>query len=329
MATLFLGKVGAGRDIFEIHALTNGHGFREIAKADISDPSLYRQILKGRYQMLTNGNAIYCTAVNPIIEEEIEYNPHDDREGTVHFVAVDRHGEVEAALAVAVDIGAKDNGVDIGVPLENKWKSGEYSIGENLDDFRSRYVRLNHDEDRDILPYEMAELCRHYKRFGTNNTFARLGLYCGLYQLLVREAYKKRQTPTTLWVFNAIPHCFNHYRYTGAAVLRDYTIQDTPQFISPAKKELEYCYENKMISLSYKGMMISRNVVMPIPVRENGTVRHEKKNVPFLDGIIDISNVEKAAKRDPKYLSPIYYKGFNGRDKLLLNNTISLLARRA
>ncbi len=329
MASKFLGKVGDDKNIFEIHALTNGHKFREIAESDISDPALYQQILRGRYQILSNGNAIYSTAVNPIKEEEIEYNPHDDREGTIHFVAVDNHGEIEAALAVAVDIGDTENGTHVGVPLENRWEKGDYPPGNNLDEFRKNYVRLNHNEDRAILPYEMAELYRHFKRFGSNNTYTRIGLYCGCYHMLVREARKTQKIATTLWVFGAIPQYFNLYRYAGAGVLRDFTIKEKPQFLSPSKKAITTQVKNNAKILSYEGTMISRDVIIPIPVRDNGTVTYEKRYVPFLDGIIDISKVEKAIQDDPHNLSSLHYKGFNDRDKLFLKSTLSLIGRRA
>ena len=329
MASKFLGKVGDKKNIYEIHALTNGHKFREIAEPDISDPSLYRQILKGRYQILANGNAIYCTAVNPIEEEKIEYNPHDDREGTIHLVAVDNHGEVEAALAVAVDIGDTENGTYVGVPLENRWKKGDYPLGDNLDKFRKNYVRLNHNENRDILPYEMAELYRHFKRFGKNNTYARLGLYCGLNHLLVREAHNRQKTATLLWLFDAIPQYFNLYRYAGAAVLRDFTLRDKPKFISPSRRYLLKKSSNGSTFIEYRGEKISRSVPVPAPYRKKNGVKFKKQETPFLDGVVDLRLLEKAIQVTPNNLTSIHFDGFTEKDKNYLNETLKLLMRRS
>ncbi len=325
MASLFLGKVGDGKNIFEIHAVTNGHSFREIPESSISDSEIYKKILEGRYQLLCNGNPIYCTAVNPIDGKNIEYNPHDDREGTIHIVALDSNGQIEAALGVAVDICDQENGTYIGLPLENRWRPGTYSEGSLLDEFREKYIRLNQGENRNIKPYEMAELYRHYKRFGTNNSLARLGLYCGCYHLLVREARIKQKTPTTLWTFDTIPHYFNLYRYAGAAVLRDFTVRENMQFISPAKKDLVVSKS----CIKFEGVVVSRNVATLIPCNINGSTSFEIKEVPFLDGIIDIEKNENGIVKDPHDLMPLHYKGFAVKDIHILKATLSLIGRRA
>jgi len=325
MTSLFLGKVGVGEDVYEIHALTNGQSFREIPESSISDSKIYKNILEGRYELLCNGNPIYCTAINPIDLKSIEYNPHDDREGTIHIVALDNNGQIEAAVGVAVDVCDSENGTYIGLPLENRWKPGNYPEGSLLDEFREKYVRLNKDENRTIKPYELAELYRHYKRFGTNNSLARIGLYCGCYHLLVREARLKQKNPTTLWAFDAIPQYFNLYRYAGAAVLRDFTIKRNSQFISPSKKDLVVSKS----CIKFENVVVSRNVLTPIPHNIDDSTCFEIKEVPYLDGIIDIANNENGIVLDPHNLSPLHYKGFTSKDKQILKATLSLIGRRS
>jgi hypothetical protein len=131
---------------------------------------------------------------------EIETNPHDSREGTVHIVAIDNKGEIECAVSVAVDVGNKDNGADIGLPLENKWEKNGFPEGASLDPFREKYLSSIYGITRKIRPWEMAELYRHYKRTMRSDFTPRLGVYTGCFHLLAREAIKKGIQPTWLWV---------------------------------------------------------------------------------------------------------------------------------
>ena len=122
MASLYLGRIGAKEQMYEIHALTKDLPFREYRASEIADSDLFQNLIEGRYRLLESGRAIYCTAVYPDTKNKIETNPHDSREGAVHIVAVDKNGDIECAVSVAVDVGNKDEGADIGLPLENRWK---------------------------------------------------------------------------------------------------------------------------------------------------------------------------------------------------------------
>jgi hypothetical protein len=230
LSSLYLGKIG-GKDVYEIHAITKDLPFREFPVSGIADGALFQKIIEERYRLLASGKPIYCTAVKPDTEKKIEVNPHDELPGTVHFVAVDKKGALACALSVAVDTGESDNGGLIGLPLENRWKHNGYPEGASLDRFREKYLRLNYQRTRGLAACEMGELYRHFRVVSQGNDIApRIGLYTGCYHLLVREAIKKRITPTWIWVFDAIPSYFELYRWVGLAALRDMTVEDVPRW---------------------------------------------------------------------------------------------------
>ena len=158
MPSLFLGNIGGTYGSYEIHALTNDLPFREYRASEIADSDLFQNLIEGRYRLLESGRAIYCTAVHPDSKNKIEANPHDSREGTVHIVAVDNNGDIECAVSLAVDVGDKDKGADIGLPLENRWKKNAFPEGASLDPFREKYLSSIYGIERKILPWEMAEL---------------------------------------------------------------------------------------------------------------------------------------------------------------------------
>lgn len=144
MSSLFLGKIGG----YEIHALTKNLPFREFTSSEIADHTLFNEIQSERYKLLASGKPIYCTAIHLDHEKEIETNPHDVREGTIHIVSLNEKGKIECGLSVAVDTGTQDNGDIVGVPLENIWKKNGYPEGARLDLFRKRYLRCHYGRER-------------------------------------------------------------------------------------------------------------------------------------------------------------------------------------
>ena len=194
MASLFLGKIGNYNDVYEIHAVTVNLPFREFSVSQISDTLLANEIFKSRFEVLASERPIYCTAINPDSANRKEVNPHDLREGTVHLVALNKKGDVSCALSVAVDIAGEEDGIPIGLPLENRWRQNGYPKGQNMDVFRKQYLPMNYGKNRSFKPWEMAELYRHFKSSTAKSSLAcRLGLYAGCYHLLVREARKKQK----------------------------------------------------------------------------------------------------------------------------------------
>jgi hypothetical protein len=324
MSSLYLGTIG-GKAIYEIHAITKDLPFREFPVSEIADGALFQKIIEERYRLLANGKPIYCTAVKPDTEKKIEVNPHDERPGTVHFVALDKRGALACALSVAVDTGESDNGDLIGLPLENRWKRNGYPEGASLDRFRERYLRLNYQRTRGLAAWEMAELYRHFRVVSQGNDIApRIGLYTGCYHLLVREAIKKRITPTWIWVFDAIPSYFNLYRWAGWAALRDMTVEDTPRWLSPPIRATK----KTPGSLQYRGEEISRGVRVPIPQRENDSLMFQMTDVHFLDGVIDLCRNESLIFNSPVSLSPVKLREFGWGDKLKMRVSLTITTKR-
>ena len=333
--SVYLGRIGGnvnGRSkMFEIHALTNGLPFDGYPASEMSDSALYKQMLEGRYKILESGKPIYCTAVNPDKEKKIETNPHDERPGTVHIVTISEKGNVIGGLSVATDIGDTYNGDRVGLPLENMFKPGSYPVGASLDDFRKKYIRLNYGRDRDIKPGEMAELYRHFKLKADNGDLpARLGLYAGTYNLTVRETRKRGQTPTWIWVFDAIPAYFNLYKWAGAAVLRDPTVQENPQWISPNKGQLKLVRRGNGDGkgIFYKDKDISRSVPILRPSGKGANIKFKLENVSFLDGVVDILRDERAVIDHPLSISPLHYEGMNMKDMINLRTGLSVMGAR-
>lgn len=86
MPSLYLGKIGGKRGVYEVHAFTYKNPFRWLRSSEISDSGLFQKLLEERYKILEEGRAIHCSAVQPDVEMKIESNPHDYREGSVHIV---------------------------------------------------------------------------------------------------------------------------------------------------------------------------------------------------------------------------------------------------
>jgi len=329
MSSLYLGKIGGAKGAYEIHALTKDLPFREFPASEIADSRLFNEILSARYALLANGKPIYCTAIHTNHEKRIEVNPHDDREGTVHIVSLNDKGRIECALSVAVDLGAKDRGDILGLPLENVWQRNGYPEGARLDSFRKRYLRLHFERDRDLKPWEMAELYRHFRTVGASGDMtARIGLYTGLSQLVVKEAIKKGLTPTWLWVFDAIPAYFKLYKWVGAAILRDFAIKDTPRCISPKITQLKTKSINGHEIITFMGETVSRLVKTPIPYYENGEIRFRLTDVPFLDGIVDHYKLDvDAVGNSPTLLNTIDHVGFDWTDKIKLRIGLTITSK--
>ena len=315
MSSLFLGNIYEKNKKMEIHAFTKDLPFREFKKSEIADTGLYKKMLAGRFKLLSSGQPFFCTAINPNILDEIEENPHDCREGTVHFVAIDENNNVLSSLSVAVDLEENDNNKAIGLPLENKWKQNGYEVGECLDLFRENYFPKNFEINRKIKPYEMCELYRHYKLSGIEDTASRLSVYTGAYHLLVREARKKGLTESHIWVYDAILKYFNLYRFIGAGVLRNELIKEKPEWISPSKRDFTLKKETGFDTIYYGIKKVSRNIKVPFPIISDSKLIFEKRNVPFLDGLIDIHLLEEMFKDDPINLSKSRIKGLSNRDR--------------
>ncbi len=328
MSSLYLGKI-SGKDSYEIHAFTKDLPFRDYSSSMVADSALFQKMLEGRYEVLEKGRPIYCTAINPDSERRIEENPHDSREGTVHIAAVDSNGEIEAALSVAVDIGGQQEGKFIGLPLENRYETNGYPEGASLDPFRRKYIRKMYNEDRDIQPYEMAELYRHYKRCPCNGLAPRFGLYTGWYHLGVRDALNKGKTPSWLWVYDAVKEYFKLYKLVGAGVLRDLTIDNQPRLVSPGSHEIDERVHDGHRGLFYRGRKISRTVGVPVPVKEDGKLRFKHEEILFLDGVVDIRRESESIRKNSVFLSLKELEGFSLKDRAMLRMGLSVVGRRS
>lgn len=328
MASLYLGKIGGKNKLYEIHALTKELPFREYRASEIADTDLFQRLIEGRYRLLESGRAIYCTAVHPDKKNKIEINPHDSREGTVHIVAIDDKGDIECAVSVAVDIGNKDNGTAIGLPLENSWKRNGYPEGVSLDAFRAKYLPSIYGTNRKIRSWEMAELYRHYKRSCKSDITPRLGVYTGCFHLLAREPLKKGKQPTWLWIFDTIPQYFNLYKLAGIAVLRDLTISQKPSLVSPGKQDLTIKRVDGLKSIFYQGKKISRHVRTPIPYKENGILDFSLKEIPFLDGVVDVNKVEEVIINNPIFPRLKNRRGFSWDDRKKMRMGLGIAAKR-
>jgi hypothetical protein len=330
MASLYLGKIGGGKGLYEIHALTKDLPFREFPLSQIADAVLYDRMLEGRFRVLEDERPIYCTAIHPDPARRREYNPHDDRPGTVHIVALNvKTDEISCCISVAVDTGDRDSGTSVGLPLENRWKRNGYPEGASLDSFRERYVRLNHQSAGEMEPWRMAELYRHFKLEKNGGSLAcRLGMYTGAYHLLVREARRSSNTPTTVWVFDAIPQYFHLYRLAGAAMLRALTIEHPPRYLSPGKEHVEERTLRGSKVLRYRGADISRCVPVPIPHMNGGGLEFTMDDVAFLDGVVDIIKVEDAVRTSPASLSPLQFQGMEAQDMDMLRAGLSVVGKR-
>lgn len=328
--SLYLGTIGDKAAQYEIHAFTNGMPFRFIPTSQIADAKLYSGMLQERYNCLQQGRAIYCTAVNPDSVKGIEINPHDDREDTVHVASIDKRTQrISCMLSIAVDTGETSGSSVIGLPLENRWQQNGYPEGSSLDKFREKYFIANQRHDQPIKPAQMAELYRHIKINGESDTLmARLGIYVGLYHLLVREPRNRSLTETNVWVFDAIPEYFHLYRLAGAAVLRDLTIKDSPRHISPGVEEIKIGEYKGDKCWFYKNDIVSRTVTVPIPQNTSGKLEFKMTDVPFLDGVIDIQIIEEALRNDPFGMSLLKYEGMSDRDMQLLCIAVSCFGKR-
>lgn len=330
MASLHLGTIGNQTRTYEIHAFTNGLPFREFKASQIGDNTLYRTMLNERYTFLESGKPAYFTLMNVDKEKREVANPHDDRTGTIHLAALDKEtGNMAYLVSVAVDTGERDGGDIIGLPLENRWRSGGSQEGANLDPFRERYLRLNYASVSHVKPWQMAELYRHFKTVTDGGDLtARIGLYTGLYHLLVREARRKDRQATHIWVFYAVPKHFHLYRLAGGAVLRDPIVENPPRHISPNIDDIQYASVDGKKCVIYNHEVISRNFKVPIPCPGVDYQQWELEDVAFLDGLIDIQKVEEAVQTDPVEISPIRYQGMTQQDIDKLRIALSVLGKR-
>ncbi len=326
----YLGTIGTLKNSYKIVAFTNDKSFGPYDASEIGDHELYQKMIKERFKSLKAGRAIYCTAVNVDIEKEVEQNPHDDRPGTVHIAAIDeRTGKLSCILSAAVDTGEKDGDELIGLPLENRWKQNGYSKGDDLDKFREKYLELNRGENGPVRPWQMAELYRHLRVNGDpGEQISRLGIYVGLYHLLILDRRIRGLEETSIWIFDAIPKYFHLYRLAGAAVLRSQVIEDSPRYISPNVVDIK---EGDDKHLLYKGEVISRNVetLKPNP-GILGDVSFTRENVPFLDGVIDVTSglkngLERNIIENPIELPGLHYDGMSGDNVNVLSVVLSTL----
>lgn len=328
MTSLYLGTIASHTGQYEIHAITKDKPFREFCKKDIADKILYQKMLEGRFKVLEGGNPIYCTAIHPDFRAKIEENPHDDREGTVHIIAINSDGDVIAAVSVAVDTQEKSGDTQIGLPLENKFKPGDYAVEASLDAFRKKYLRRMHRKDDDVPPWMMAELYRHYKLTPRGDLAPRLGVYTGWYHLGVREARKKGKIPTTLWVFDAIPKYFYLYKLIGKAVLRDWTIEAPPRLVSPQPHKMEFSEIDGEKVILWNGEKISRSLKVLIPIKSGGKFAYHYEDVPFLDGLVDIEYLENDLRKN-NFLTDYEGRiGFSLKEKTKIRLGQSIVGKR-
>lgn len=328
MSSLFLGALTGRAGRLEVHAFTLGLPFREIPVRAIADPVLYRRLLEGRYAVLAGGRPIYCTAVAPDTARGIEVNPHDDRPGTVHLAALTAAGDIRCAISVAVDIGERDGGGPVGLPLENRWRPGNFPPGASLDGFRARYLECQYRLRRGVQAWEMAELYRHYKPVAGDDPLPRLAVYAGIYELLVHRALRAGRTPSWLLVFDAIPRYFNLYRLAAGGMLRDPAIADRPRLLSPPADALETGAGEPAPVLRYRGAPVSRAVSVPIPRREEGGLVFDREWVAFLDGVVDVRRMRREIQRHVLLPRLPRVEGFRLAERFELRLALAVIARR-
>ena len=328
MTSLYLGTVASKNDVYEIHAVTKDTPFRKFTIKEIADKTLYHKMLEGRFSLLANGIPIYCTAINPDFKRKIEENPHDDREGTIHILAITSKGDIAASLSVAIDTHEKIGGKQIGLPLENIFKPGKYPEGASLQPFRKSYLRKIYNQNTDIHPWMMAELYRHYKLTPRGEIAPRLGVYTGWYHLGVRWARKAGLTPTTLWVFDAIPPYFYLYKLIGKAVLRDWVIDNPTRFVSPRLRELKQTEIKGENVILYNGKKISRPLKTFIPQKNSSGWTYRYEDVPFIDGLVDTEQLESDARFNRILTRYDGRVGFDLREKIKIRLGQSLVGKR-
>jgi len=330
MSSLFLGNIGNGSVLYEIHAFTNGLPFSKFNQSQISDSELYRRLLHERFKLMGSGVPIICTAINPDGGKQEEYNPHDDRPGTFHLAAIDsKTGNIVFGQSLAVDIGDEERGELIGLPIENRWRSGIYPKGLNLDLFRERYTALNHESRTRVKPWQMVELYRGFKPVTQRGDLtSRIGVYTGAYHLLVREARRKETEPTYIWVLDAIPKYFNLYRWAGAAVLLEHTVANPPRHISPNINSMEERTIENRKCIIYDNKVISRNCRVQVPSHRGAELDFIMEDFAILDGVVDIYKLEHAVKVSPIELTPVKYEGMTDEDMNMLRTSLSVLGKR-
>jgi hypothetical protein len=327
MSSLYLGHISAGDSVYQIHAFTRGLPFREFPSSEISDSSLFDAMLKGRYDVLASGREIRWGGIDK--EKQQEYNPHDDRPGTLHIAALDQKDQKMACvISIAVDTGEKEQGDIIGLPLENRWKKNEKQKSSSLDRFRENYLSFNYGVKRPIEPYEMAELYRHYRVSDIDANIPRIAICTGAFHLLIKEARNRNRTETFLWVFDAIVPYFNLYRIAGAAVLRSFTLKDPPRYISPSPDKIVYKRESDQVNAYWGEEIISHSVKVPQLHIENGNITYKTEEIIYLDGIVDLHRVEKAMIESPIELLPLKNEGMTEEDMQMLRAAVSVVGRR-
>jgi hypothetical protein len=273
----------------------DGHDFGFLKASEVSDSRLVRQIQHERYMLLTkNVKPIFCTAIDPVHAEMREINPHDEREGTIHFAAIERKTDrLVASIRVAVDLQQKWQGKSIGLPLENVYGETRYPEGASLDPFRDRYMKCQYNEERRLGPWEMCELYRQFCLVGDSSP--RMGMYFAIYYILVYQMIKHGLTPCWIWSYDAISLFHNLYRKASLsnAYLRDMSISDNPEMIVASIRDLITVKHNGTEKVSYKGKIVSRDVPVDVPKLINGAVVFTRETIPFIDGMVDIRQYDK------------------------------------
>jgi hypothetical protein len=327
MASLFLGKIKVNNKSCELHAFTNDIPFREYSISEVGDKELFFKLLSKRYEILNNGQPIFCTAINPDHERKIESNPHDFRDGTIHIASISTDGEIIGGLSLAVDTGAFDDGNCIGLPLENNWKRNGYPQGASLDEFRKKYYKTVYKIDKEIEPWEMVELYRHFNSsHSKSDIIFRLGLYTGGYNLLIRKPKINKIKQTNLWVFDAIPQYFNLYRYAGA-VLRDSTINQN-RILSPNLKDSKDYRKDGSNTIIFNGDKISRELLTLIPKKNNGQFDFTHQGIAFIDGLVDGYKLDEIIDNPTKTFLSFKHKGISFKELIAIRASIGLIINR-
>ncbi len=327
MSSLYLGQISAEGITYQIHAFTKGLPFREFSTSQIGDSALYEAMLRGRYDVLSSGREIRWGGIDK--EKQQEYNPHDDRDGTIHIAALDqKDNRMASVISVAIDTGEKDQGEVIGLPLENRWKKNEKQKSVSLDPFRRSYLSINYGVQKPIEPYEMAEFYRHYRVSDIDANIPRIAICTGAFHLLIKEARNKNKTETFLWVFDAIVPYFNLYRMAGAAVLRSFALKSPPRYVSPSPEKIVYKHEGDQINAYWGEELISHSVKVPQLHIENGNITYKTEEIIYLDGLVDLRRVEKAMRENPIDLLPLKNEGMTDEDMQMVRGAVSIVGRR-
>ncbi|NOX72001.1 MAG: hypothetical protein GXO64_04905 [Candidatus Micrarchaeota archaeon] len=313
------------------------HAFSE--NGPNSDKGLAKALHEARYNVLANGQPIYCTAVTPDFDKKEERNPHDELDSTRHVVLLinnKKNNKIGYGASAAISTGETYRGEIIGVPLENRYQPEgsnplNYPEGASMDDFR-KFVKRTYGTDENII----AEIYRHFenpmlrdeikeirKKGGPRPEALRLLVYAGLYKDLVVDRENKGDMPVWLWVYDAIARYADKYSKVGGS-FRDFVHKKglwIPTALSKVRKgepdgEGVDQWYLKGVNDDLDGTLVSRLLEIFYPAENfNETGRGEIRKAAMLDGVVGIKEDENKIKHPLSFLFGGKYNGFMDKNE--------------